>query len=325
MTTMKPFRHPVILCLLVLLALTAGLTAETQVSISASDNNVEIGDKINLKILVKTNTDVQEIKIKFPEKPFDILQQQHTVKNRQNDYTVLEKNISLAFFKVGEFNIGPLTIQLTKNGKAIETKTTNSIPITVKSALKPEDKDIQPLKDLIAVNGNPLAFFLKYVLIPLAGLLALIALIWWFKKRKKKSEASSQPLLSPLDELEHAITELWDQKLFDQGKTKFHFLSMTEVLKRFLYRNYGFNAEDLTTSETLDYLKKVEQENVILNDMRYALDIADLAKFAKFIPDPTVMSKVLHHIHSSIDVYKQRIRQAELETAQNPKSEATPQ
>ena len=70
--------------LLLLAALVTGTDlaaqeAETQVSVSVSNNLAFIGDIINLKILVKTtHNNVQEIKIQTEKRDFDIIRQQTT-------------------------------------------------------------------------------------------------------------------------------------------------------------------------------------------------------------------------------------------------------
>jgi hypothetical protein len=297
--------------------MTAPAAAETQVSISASDNSVDIGDQVNLKILVKTNTETQEIKVKTGENAFEIIRQQNTVKTPQKEYMVFEKSITIAFFKVGDFNIGPFTIELLKDGKTVETKETNSIPITVKSVLKQEDKDIKGLKDLIDIKGNPF-YILKYVILALAIVLLLVFVAAWLKKRKKAPEAPPKPLLSPVEEFELLVNELWGKGLFDKGKVKLHFIELTVIIKRFLFRNYGFNAEDLTTYETVYYLKKRERELVIPDNMQYVLDISDLAKFAKYIPDLPLMGELFDKIKHTIDIYKRRI-QAQINNQDKPR------
>ena len=300
---------------LIFLTITVDLADETQVSISISDNLALIGDRIRLKIIVKTTTDVDKIIEKVTQKDFEVLEQRPFQKRKQQDYMVFEKEIEIAFFKTGDFNIGPFDINLKKNDAVIETRETNSIPITIKSVLKEEDKDIKPLKDLIEIKGDPF-YILKYVIIAVVLIIAVILVILWIKKRKKKAQVVEKPLLSPLEELELRIKELSGRKLFEKGKIKLFFLELTQILKHFLHRTYHFKAEDFTTYETLYDLKGREKEVLIVNNMEFLFNTADLVKFAKFIPDADVLGEVLKKIEGTIAVYKQRISVQDQEKVQ---------
>ena len=282
------------------------LASDTQVSISVSDNLATIGDRIRLKVIVKTTSEADNITEKTFQKDFEVLKQAPYRKRKQQDYMVFEKEIEIAFFKTGDYNVGPIEIHLKKENKVIETRETNSIPVTIKSVLKEEDKDIKPLKDLIEIKGNPF-YILKYVIIAVVFIIAVILLILWLKKRKRKTREVEKPLLSPLEEFEMRVKELFDRKLFEKGKIKLFFLELTQVLKRFLHRTYRFNAEDFTTYETLYDLKKHEGEVLIVNNMEFLFNTSDLVKFAKFVPGSDVLGEVLKKIEGTIRAYKQRI------------------
>jgi hypothetical protein len=281
--------------------------AETQVSISASNNLAFVGDKINLKIIVKTtHENVKEIKVQTEKRDFDILDQQPTEKRQQTDYMVFEKTLIIAFFTTGDYEIGPFIVELIKEDKILESKKTNSIPVTVKSVLREEDKDIKSLKGLMDIKGDPW-YLLKYVIAALAVLGLIIFLFLRIRKRRKAAPPPPKPQMSPLEELEFRLRELAEKKLMETGKLKLHFIELTQVIKYFLHRNYGFNAGDFTTEETLYYLKRDETDGLIPDNMRFVFNTADLVKFAKFIPDPPVFAEVNGKIQEMVARYKLRI------------------
>jgi hypothetical protein len=219
---------------------------------------------------------------------------------------VFEKTIIIAFFNTGDYEIGPFTVELIKEDKIAASKKTNSIPVTVKSVLKEEDKDIKPLKGLIDLKGDPW-YLLKYVIAALAVLGLIIFLILWIRKRRKTAPPPPKPQMSPLEELEFRLRELAEKKLIETGKLKLHFIELIQVIKYFLHRNYGFNAEDFTTEETLYYLKRDETDGLIQDNLRFVFNTADLVKFAKFIPDPPVFAEVNGKIREIVTSYKLRI------------------
>jgi hypothetical protein len=292
-------------------------TAGTQVSISVSENLAFIGDRIRLKIIVKTTSDVDNINVKTMTQDFEILEQTAAQKRQEQDSLIFEKVAEIAFFKTGDFNVGPFVIELKKNEKVMETRETNSVPVTIKTTLKEEDKDIKPLKNLLEIKGNPW-YLLKYVFGVLAVILITLLILFFLKRRKAKAEAAPKRLLSPLEELEVRIKELYQQSLFEKGKMKFFFIELTVILKQFLHRNYQFNAEDFTTYETLYDLKKRESEASLLNNLEYMFSISDLVKFAKYIPEEDALNELAKKIEDTIGIYKVRAATA-LEQMQKEK------
>lgn len=286
------------------------LFSETQVSISSSSNLATIGDRINLKIIVKTSSDIQKINLVSKKNDFEVISEKTIKREDQKDYIVFEKDFSVAFFKTGEFNIGPFKVELIKDKKIIETKETNSIPVKIKSVLKKVDKDIKPLKDLVDMKGDPF-YILKYLFLALAIVLLIVLITIWLKKKNKKTDIIKKPLLSPIEEFELRIRELSEMKLFKKGKKIEFFIRLTEIIKNFLYRKYGFNAEDFTTYETLFRLKENEREVLILNNMEFVFSTSDLVKFAKFVPDSFTFREVISKVGEMISTYKQKIRPQE--------------
>lgn len=292
-------------------------TAGTQVSISVSENLAFIGDRIRLKIIVKTTADVDNINVKTMTQDFEILEQTAAQKRKEQEYLIFEKVAEIAFFKTGDFNVGPFVIELKKNEKIMETRETNSVPVTIKTTLKEEDKDIKPLKNLLEIKGNPW-YLLKYVFGLLVVILITLLILFFLKRRKAKAAVTPKRLLSPLEELEVRIKELYQQSLFEKGKMKVFFIELTVILKQFLHRNYRFNAEDFTTYETLYDLKKRESEVSLLNNMEYLFSISDLVKFAKYIPDEDALKELAKKIEDTIGIYKVRAATA-LEQMQKEK------
>lgn len=278
--------------------------AESQVSISTSDNLVTIGDRIHVTIIITTNDDVDKIKLKPQNKEYELAEESEILKRREREYTVFEKNIQLVFFKTGEFEIGPFLVELLKGQEVIETKTTNSVPVTVKTVLTEEDKDIRDLKNPIEFKGDPF-YVLKYVIIAVVLTLLIVFLVMWWKKRRA---AKPEPviLLSPLDELQMRVKELYDKKLYEKGRAKEHFIELTRIFKHFLFRTYHFQAEDFTTYETMLVLTQKESDGTVIDNMRFLFNTADLVKFARFVPDSRVLSEISGKIDQLNATYRQR-------------------
>lgn len=284
------------------------LMGETQVLISSSKNLALIGDQINLKVIAKTDSKADKVKILSPRQEFEVISHTSQPRQENNNESVFEENLMIVFFKTGDFEVGPFTVKLLKGDEEVETKETNSIPVKIKSVLTEEDKDIKPLKNPIEIKGNPL-YVLKYVLIILAAILIVIFVIVYVKRKKRKTGRAPEPLLPAVEEFALKIKELTDLKLMQKGKMKEHFFRLTEIIKHFLNREYGFNAEDLTTFETMLHLDAYEKDSSIRDRMGFVLNTADLVKFAKYVAGSEIIDEIQQKLEDVIGAYRQRNQQ----------------
>ena len=282
------------------------LIAETQVSIFSSTNLVTIGDRISVKLILKTSFQVQKVNFISKGKDFEIISEKLLPSKIQGGYILFEKNITISFFKTGDFNIGPFIVELIKNGEIIETKQTNSVPIRVKSVLTKEDKSIKPLKDLIEIKGNPFCV-LKYVIVFFVFAILVVLIIFLLRRRKGYLFKKQELILSPIEELELRVNELIEQKMFEKGRIKRFFTNLTMIIKHFLSREYKFSAEDFTTYETLLHLKAKEGEALIVDNLEFLFNISDLVKFAKFVPDSHTFKTTCNKIRDIIISFKKRV------------------
>ena len=297
---MKSLLH-LLLCLLFILP----LSAETQVSISSSTNLANLGDWVNLKVIVKTTEQFDEINVVMEKQHFELITQQPMRRQEQADFVVYEKDLTVAFFKTGDFTIGPLMVEMKRGNRVVEEKTTNSLSVTIESILTKEDKDIKPLKDLVAVKGNPF-YLLKWLFFLLAAGLIVFLVIWWIHKLRNKPAQTVEQVLSPLQELDNNLQELLNLKLFEKGKTMEFFIRLIRVIKLFFQRNFNFNAEDFTTYETLYTLRRYEADQSILDHMDIIFNAADLVKFAKYPADKKIYYDVVTRVRTVLDSYQKQ-------------------
>lgn len=277
--------------------------SETQVLIRTSANNATIGDAIAVKVVVRTSPDIDQVSLKITPKEFEIVSESDWKRESHKDYQVFEKDLGVSFFKLGDFKLGPFGLEVKRGGETIESKETNTLSVSIKSVLTKEDTDIKPLKDLAEIKGDPF-YLLKYVLLALVIIGVIIFLIFWLKKRKSLPLPSTKPELSPVDELEFNIRGLFAEKFWEKGRQLEFFIHLIDYLKIFLFRTYHLNAEDLTTFEIFYYLKQKEENGEILGKMEYIFHMADLVKFAKYLPDLSIEKEIHSHVNGLLIIYK---------------------
>ena len=71
-----------------------------------------------------------------------------------------------------------------------------------------------------------------------------------------------------------------DSGLRVEGNEKEYYTKLTDVLREYMCRRFGFNATEMTTSEIINELLKVKDKESI-KELKEILEVADLVKFAK--------------------------------------------
>ena len=152
-----------------------------------------------------------------------------------------------------------------------------------------EIRDIKPqwLADFVLWD------YLYYVALFYA-LMSLIALLFvtiaYFIGRQKEERAAvsaevTEPLLDPYEEAVEELAKLKDEKLWESDQVKEYYTEMSDILRRYLKRVYGFETGEKTSSEILELFRSHIGRERMYDDLSRILTTADLAKFAKYRPE----------------------------------------
>ena len=74
-----------------------------------------------------------------------------------------------------------------------------------------------------------------------------------------------------------------DTTLKAEGNEKEYYTRLTDVLREYMHNRYGFDAQEMTTSEIVEEMLKIKDKESI-KELREILEVADLVKFAKMKP-----------------------------------------
>jgi len=301
------------LFLVMLLLAAPRLIEAAQVTLSPSTLTATIAEPVELRLIVRSLETIDEIRVAVPAGDYEIVRRQSLPMIRTTEWRTFEQVVTIAFFKTGDFSVGPLDIELLSARTVREKEQSGTVTIKIRSVLGENDKDIRPLKKLLPLKGTPL-HLLKYIFaVVLLLLLATLLLILKHKGSKTKPERAAV-LPAPEIELEQGVKELWQRKLPQKGQCKFFFILLGEIIKHFLERAYHFNADDLTSSEIMALLQGAEKESAIVAGMEDIFRQADLVKFAEHIPEPTHLHALAGQIATLISQYKKK-RNLESEAA----------
>lgn len=183
---------------------------------------------------------------------------------------------TLTSFRVGEDTIPSLTLKYKSEGNEFDIKT-GAIPITVKSVLTSDIKDIRDIKEPLDIPLNKLPYILGLVGAALIG----SGLYLFLKKRRRGGIRAVEVDVRPAHEI--AYERLRALKL-EEGRIKEYYIELSDIIRRYIEASYCINAPTETTYELLTALKKKKIGYSNVSHIRDFLLGCDLVKFAKYEP-----------------------------------------
>ena len=184
-------------------------------------------------------------------------------------------------YALGEVEIPPIPVRYTlPDGTEGEA---GSEPIVLEVAsLLPRDPDEQKLADIrgpLAVKIGPL-FWVALVL----SFLAVGALVTWLLSRRRGAATAEAPPApeTPADvEALAALDQLAASGLLEARAFREFYIRLTTISKRYLERRLLAPVLEMTTSETLVFLREHEHGGGLLTVIRDVAQAADQIKFAR--------------------------------------------
>lgn len=279
------------LCALVVLlsssAYSQGLTAST----TLDTNIILIGDQINLLIEVKNSSDYQ---ISFPEIAADTLVEGveildrspiDTLQKKDSDTIIYRQNLVITSFDSGFYALPPFRFIL--NNDTATYMETEPLLLEVRTVEVDMMKDFKDIKGPLSIPKSWLQLIM-YVGIGLFAVIILAFVLIFIIMKKKPSDFKSMVQRKPLPPHEIALAKLQnlkEKKLWQNGMVKEYHSGISEIIREYLEKHFGFNALEQVSEEILAEMKdRVDGE--LLDKLKKVLELADLAKFAKMQPLP---------------------------------------
>lgn len=284
---------------LIILLLAGGIStlqaARPTITGRVEPDSIMIGDRFDVVIDVERDL-VQVVEFPVytpaPESGLEIYQS-HPVDTLQRDgrKLVLRKRYTLAAFEEGDFNMGVAqALYLDKN--IVDTlSTADSLRLHVGTFQI--DSTSQSIYDLKPQRTLPfkyaeIAGYVWWGLLGLVVLAGLILLTIYLLKRYGKGIRNifhPAPPLPPHVVAIQALETLHSQKLWQSGRYKQYYSTLTDILRTYLAGRYGFGAMEMTSDEILQAVRRYELPQKSVMDLNTILRSADLVKFAKAMPE----------------------------------------
>ena len=160
--------------------------------------------------------------------------------------------------------------------------------ITVQvNAEKPEE-----FFDIAGVWKPPFVLADYYLIIysVLIGLFLICVIGYVIERIKNKKPvipfAKEKPKLPPHEQAFHELDKIKQQKLWQQGRNKEYYTSVTDTLRKYIVERFGISAMEMTSAEILSIIRRENEADSAYDSLQQVLLLADFVKFAKFSPLP---------------------------------------
>lgn len=282
-----------ILKIFIILFFTVVDLSAQSVSVLASVDSSDylVGDYITYTLEVKAdkNVTVTTPNIRDSLKNVEVIKELETLSGETENTKSRIYAFIISYYDSGSVTISPIAIKYKVNGTN-EEKTALSNPVTfnVHTVEVQQQADIKDVKEPLTIPLD-----LKFILLIALIVIIILAIAFYFYRRYKKQKAS-QPIKKKIIRIPahvralNALDKLENEKLWQKGEVKEYHSKITGIIRNYFEERFNLPALELTTSEQIQQLNKVSAAENILTTTNEFLNNADMVKFAKFQPLPSV-------------------------------------
>lgn len=280
-----------------LIILSINLSAQSISALASVDSSdYLVGDFINytLEIMAENNIQITTPFIRDSLKAVEIIKELPPVSKEDNNIKSTTISYIISCYDSAAITIPAIAVRYKIQGDDEEKIIlSNPVTFTVHTLSVDLQADVKDVKEPVTI---PLDW--KFIfLIALIVILALAIAYYLYRRyKKKKAELPVKKkiiripahvrALSALDNLEN-------EKLWQKGLVKEYHSKITGIIRGYFEERFNLPALELTTSEQMQQLRKVPGAENILTITNEFLNNADLVKFAKFIPLPSVNEEMM--------------------------------
>jgi hypothetical protein len=248
--------------------------------------DLTVGDRFKLELVVKHHRGVKVAEPFTPSlDPFMILDRK-SVTRYAGDTIVDVHTLTMAAFATGEPKIPPFIVPYPAEGE-VRAAASDSIPVKVASTMPKDMKDINDLKPQVQFPN----FLPIWIMLGILGAAGLGYAGWRLYRRYRRMKLYGAPLPDPWDEALAALDRVPADDWLASGHFKRYYYTVSEVLKRYLTRRFGFPALDQTTTEIVRAMKVTKTPE--REGFGEFFQRADMVKYAKFVPPATEAAAVI--------------------------------
>lgn len=296
-------------CALVMLFALAHSTLCAQVIVEAHTDtaSILIGEQIQMRVKCTVNAGQ---KVKFPSysPQQQIVQGVEVVSNGSIDTLVLNngkrleltRRYTITSFDSAMYQIPPFKVEV--DGKTYASR--NSVGLKV-STVAVDLQHSEKFNGPHAVVEQPFEWSWTMWLCALLCVAMLAAVVALAVRLTDPKLITRRVIINPPTPAHiTAINNIEQIKRKPADDVKLYYMELTEALRSYIEKRFGFNAKEMTTNEIVRHLYETNNEEA-MTELKSVLETADLVKFAKHKTTLTEQDQSLMSAMSYVQTTKQ--------------------
>ncbi len=272
-----------------LAVLLSPLTAKGQTIVEATMDTASIlvGEQVQVKLKCTAN---KGQRIQFPNfsEQQEVTPGVEVVSSSKIDTTAindgkrieLERRYTITSFDSALYTLPPFYVEI--DGKRVASRGTLGLKV---NTIDVDTVHVDKFRDAHDVVEEPFTWRSTLLLLALAAwLCAGLAFALWTRLSNPKLISRRivvHPPTPPHQTAVEHITQIRQQAANTDSKA--YYMALTDTLRKYIQERFGFNANEMTTSEIINRLTS-NNDYAALAELRSVLEMADLVKFAKLQP-----------------------------------------
>ena len=311
-----------ILILMATFALLGGLKAQNvEVQGKVENTDVQVGKPFTLDLSLKVPygwfVEWNDFAIDTLSEQLDIIKRSEVERTADADSNVIVKQqLTLMTFDTGEVQVPSVGLTYARSFDDPNRLMAYTDPINLYSTTITVDTTMA-YKPIVEPLAAPIQMREVYPWLLGALLLVLIGLgIWLLLKRRKvrvdeNGNIVRGPVIPPYDNAVTDLENLRQQKLWQSGKVKEYFSSLTDIAREYIEGQFGVNAVEMTTDDILEDIKPLRFSKETYDKLKETMEVADLVKFAKYsaanLESENAMNRMTEFVNESYEQYRQSL------------------
>ncbi|MBR5910518.1 MAG: hypothetical protein IKZ55_00855 [Bacteroidales bacterium] len=296
-----------VLFLMATFALFGGLKAQNvEVEGKVNDTKVQVGKPFTLDLSLKVPygwfVEWNDFAIDTLSEQIDIIKRGNVERTADADSNVIVKQqLTLMTFDTGQIQLPAVGLKYAPSFDDPMRLQAFTEPIDLYATTITVDTTLA-YKPIVEPIAAPIRMKEVFPWILAVLLLVLVGLgIWFFVKRRKThidadGNVIKGPVIPPYDKAVSELENLRQQKLWQSGKVKEYFSSLTDIAREYIEGQFGVNAVEMTTDDILEEIKPLHFSTEAYNKLKDTMEVADLVKFAKYSATPLESDTCLNHM-----------------------------
>ena len=288
----------------ILISLSSLYAQDISVSATTDTSTYNVGDYIKYQLELKYDKEIKPIipPVKDSVKVLEFIKALPVDSSQSGNK--IDKKYTFIFSKYdsAQVTIPSLKVFYT-TGNDTTKKFLSTIPVTilVKTLEVNPKEDIKDIKEPMKLPPDWLFIILLILGIALLVAAAFYGYKYYMKRKQKKENVVPEIIIPPHEIALNELHVLEDKKLWQQGLVKDYHSEITGIVRKYFEHRFNFNALEMTSAEILAVLSYIEEGKKVVDTADNFFSNADMVKFAKFQPMPSVNEEMMKEAYNIVD------------------------